>query len=169
MRNLMLCTLAGLLSPALVWAQSTKEEIHKLKDEIAALQKENARLKNELARIRPLEQLQGQWKPVSAEVGGAAVRFAPGQRFHVKGNIQTTLLDGKPFGDATRLDIDATADPKIIDWIRPNGEVMEGIYKLEGRRLILCFQREDGVKNRPLTFETKRGDNRLLLVYEKED
>ena len=57
---------------------------------------------------------------------------------------------------------------KIIDWkVDENDDksVFSGIYKVEGDKLTICFSRW-GI-SAPDKFETVKGDERILCVYER--
>jgi uncharacterized protein (TIGR03067 family) len=62
--------------------------------------------------------------------------------------------------------IDATTDPKIIDFSILNRGAFEGIYKFDGDVLTICISEVD-VKQRPAEF-AKDGKNMGVLKRVKE-
>jgi uncharacterized protein (TIGR03067 family) len=119
-----------------------------------------------------LKKLQGVWRPVRLERAGQTVRneALPGARFVVKGDT----LRFKAGGD-TLLDVRFTLDPRktparidLVSRAGPTrGETVRGIYRLEGKRLTLCWPLGVGGE-RPGNFETKGDRDRVVLTLERE-
>lgn len=64
--------------------------------------------------------------------------------------------------------IDPTKTPHTIDFVYlPNNRVSRGIYRFDGDQLIICFDRAQGA--RPLTFSSKGGKYRVLLVLNRQE
>src|SRR5262249_14887742 len=121
---------------------------------------------------KDLDRLQGEWKRVRVEVDGQAadVDSDPNPRLRVRGDRIILVRDGQPLkGRDVRIQLDPTTDPKLIDLTLPDGRVMEGVYKFEGKRWTVCFRTQAAVRDRPVRFETQPGSNLVLLVLEKEE
>jgi uncharacterized protein (TIGR03067 family) len=66
--------------------------------------------------------------------------------------------------------IDPTTSPKLIDLtdlLQDKGLKAEGIYRLDGDRLVICLFAGEGVRQRPLEFTTEPGSERYLLWFER--
>jgi uncharacterized protein (TIGR03067 family) len=115
------------------------------------------------------EKLQGTWRATSLERGGKAGTAGEAQRrkLVVDGNT-ITLWDGERRESESTFKLNPDQKPKEIDFMDSSGEKPEtlGIYSLEGDTLKLCFGMTE--KDRPALFATKAGDNRILLVFQRE-
>jgi uncharacterized protein (TIGR03067 family) len=116
------------------------------------------------------EQLQGSWRPVSAEQGGKAqeehLLIFDGDTFTIKKRDQLFLK-----GTFT---LDPSQSPKVIDMKvtegrrdEHKGKEVHGIYELDKGALKWCTA-EPGGKDRPKEFATKEGTKQMLVTLEKE-
>ena len=55
----------------------------------------------------------------------------------------------------------------LTDLLEAKGLKAEGIYKLDGDQLVICFQANEGVRQRPLEFATEPGSEKFLLWFER--
>jgi uncharacterized protein (TIGR03067 family) len=73
--------------------------------------------------------------------------------------------------EAFSYKFDATTDPKIIDFTNlteeNKGQVLEGIYKVDGDTLTICLWSGMGTKSRPAIFEAKPGTGHVLVVLKR--
>jgi uncharacterized protein (TIGR03067 family) len=77
-------------------------------------------------------------------------------------NVQNKVLEGT-------YTVDTSKDPKEFDLTNADGNVMVGIYKLEGDELTLCFRKLDPAAGRPQKFEASDpGSGRMLVVLKRE-
>lgn len=97
--------------------------------------------------ITDQEKLQGEWRTAAVEYNGATIP----QDYTENGRLKVT-------GDKAALDalkftftIDSSTSPKLVDITIPSGDVLEGIYKLDGNTLKICFW-IGAAKNRPAEF-----------------
>jgi uncharacterized protein (TIGR03067 family) len=117
-----------------------------------------------------IEIIQGEWKVQWLEQDGKKVEVR--ERVCVfRGNkCEWRLIgDGAKPTEKSSFEIDPTCTPKIIDYISsaPDNKVSkkEGIYKIDGDTMIWCMNVAEGVKNRPLDFQTKEGSNCLVIWF----
>jgi uncharacterized protein (TIGR03067 family) len=114
-----------------------------------------------------LDQLQGEWRRVQFEVDGNAGEAEVNPGLRVASDKITLLQNGKPLELVITVKLDSTTDPKLLDLALPDGQTLEGIYKLEENRWTVCIHGEPNVKSRPTTFESKPGSKAILAVFEK--
>jgi uncharacterized protein (TIGR03067 family) len=128
---------------------------------IAHAQPENAKLKKELA------ELQGVWRLTGFEVDGKELFLMEEKQSHwvIKGD--KILWGGE---DLATLMLDSAANPKCIDLgFVKSKRVHEGIYKLDKDRLKICVGvMADGVKDRPLSFDTKGIDKYRTMIFVRD-
>ena len=82
----------------------------------------------------------------------------------------TLRVDGKAIASGTST-FDPQANPKTIDFTPENGETKGelylGIYELGPQVRRLCFAPPG--KPRPEAFQTRMGDGRILVTFERQD
>ena len=118
---------------------------------------------------KDLEALQGTWSLVSAMQDGKAL---PDDK--VKQTIILFKGDSFRFPElaeyATSRDgtikLDATKKPKHMDATSTEGQIMQGIYELEGDRYKVCFA--PAGKARPGDFSSKPGSGCILQVWQRK-
>lgn len=125
---------------------------------------------DEQAAAKDLKKLQGTWIVVQAEREGQPLDRIKGNSLIVKDNQFTVDAKGAELkGDLT---LDAGKSPRRIDFQHQEGMLRdkkwEGIYKLEGDKLTLCYSESDSGKERPSAFATQSGSKRLLIVLERK-
>jgi uncharacterized protein (TIGR03067 family) len=121
----------------------------------------------EEAAKKDLKKLQGTWNLVSAMQDGKALAadkvqrttiVIKGHEFHFPGLAEyATAKEGT-------FKLDATKKPKRMDSTSTQGEVMLGIYELEGDLYKVCFA--PAGKKRPTDFVSKSGSKYILQVEE---
>jgi uncharacterized protein (TIGR03067 family) len=117
-----------------------------------------------------LKQLQGTWVVVEAERNGQPLDRIKGNQLIVKDNQFTVVTKSAELkGDIT---LDAAKKPKRIDMQHQEGMLLEkkweGIYKIEGGKLTLCYAEADSGRDRPGEFKTEADSSRLLIVMERK-
>src|SRR5262249_40029399 len=95
-----------------------------------------------------LKKLQGNWQLISVEENGIVNDKVPPTRLVIKDD-GFTFYRGDKAGFMGSLKIDAKANPKAIEFLRPNdkGLQMSALYVLEGATLKRCYSdKEDRSK-----------------------
>jgi uncharacterized protein (TIGR03067 family) len=115
-----------------------------------------------------LDQLQGDWRKVQFELSGTPGDIDQQPSLRIRDSKVVTLQNGKEVdGLELTLKLDPTTTPKLLDVVLPDGQTLEGIYKLEEGRWTICLHTDPGVKNRPTTFESPPDSKLILAVFEK--
>jgi uncharacterized protein (TIGR03067 family) len=115
-----------------------------------------------------LDKLQGDWRKVESQVDGNAEAADTMPSVRIRDDKVRLLQNGnEQEGIELKLKLDAQTNPRLIDIVLPDGQTLEGIYKLEAGRWTICIRSEAGVKDRPTTFESKPGSKLILAVFEK--
>jgi uncharacterized protein (TIGR03067 family) len=127
----------------------------------------------ELERLSPeLQRLQGTWRIESLEENGvkASDDKLQGQTIFFGGDT-FLIRQGDRLMQAGVVKVDASRTPRTINAIvkhGPNkGDVMLGIYALDGRSFKVCFDVQGN--ERPKEFKTTRGSELMLAVYSRGD
>jgi uncharacterized protein (TIGR03067 family) len=115
------------------------------------------------------DRLQGVWTVTAAEHDGQALDRIKGNTLTVKGGRFTIKTKSAEFTGTFRLDPAKT--PKAIDF-QHEADVLkdkkwEGIYKLDGDELRICYAEADSGKDRPADFATSEGSGLLLTVLQR--
>ena len=116
-----------------------------------------------------LDRLQGTWQLVSAMHDGKAlpddaVRRTTivfrGDAFRFPGAAeQATSKEGT-------VTVDPAKSPKAMDARSPEGEVLRGIYEIDGDRHASCFA--PAGRARPADFRSEPGSGRILQVWARQ-
>ena len=115
-----------------------------------------------------LDQLQGDWRKVQFENNGTPGEADAMPTVRIREDKVRLLQEGKEQESIElKLKLEPATDPKLLDIVLPDGQTLEGIYKLEAGRWTICVNSEPGVKSRPATFESKQGSKLILAVFEK--
>jgi uncharacterized protein (TIGR03067 family) len=115
-----------------------------------------------------LKRLQGRWKPVLLERAGKAVadRSLPDARFEVRGDALVFKAGDKTLLDV-RVRVNPAKTPAEMDLIpvgHPGkGKAVLAIYRLEGKRLTLCWPLGED-QRRPKAFGEKGRDVATLTL-----
>jgi uncharacterized protein (TIGR03067 family) len=115
--------------------------------------------------------LLGNWRPVKMERGGEVVKdaFLPDARFVVSGDALQLVVGEKKHREY-RIRVNPAATPPAIDLtplVGPGaGSPFRGIYRLEGKRLTLCWQLGKD-QQRPKAFGGD-GQDLATLTLERE-
>ncbi|MFL5340031.1 MAG: family 16 glycoside hydrolase [Gemmataceae bacterium] len=125
-----------------------------------------------IAARHDVERLRGAWRAVSVERTGKALtpEEVRSLRFDFAGNTLTSNHMEK--GPAQRMvfTLDPTKSPKQIT-LKPAADstfVIEGIYRFDGDRLVVCMAMFDIPKSRPPTFALDPADPaRALMTFER--
>jgi len=119
-----------------------------------------------------LKKLAGKWVLTRREHGGedADAKAIKSIRVEIDG-AKMTIRDGDDVKEKTTVTLlDAKAKPASVDLEvtegTGKGDVVKGIYKLEGGKLTICVA-EPG-KERPAKFEGAKGTGHTLMVLQKK-
>jgi uncharacterized protein (TIGR03067 family) len=119
------------------------------------------------------EQLQGTWRPVSAEQEGKAQPDAKEHLLTFEGDTFTIKRGDQLFVKGT-FTLDPSKTPKVIDMKvtegrreEDKGKEVRGIYELDKDTLKWCTA-EPGGKDRPKEFAAKEGSNDLFVTLKRE-
>lgn len=115
------------------------------------------------------EKFEGTWEFVSMEVEGVAKPDADFKKYTavLKGG-QWTVYEGTNIAAQTTVGLDPATTPKSIDLIPApdKGQIIHGIYLLEGDKLTVCDRDEDHGE-RPTEFATEPDSGLVLLVLKR--
>jgi uncharacterized protein (TIGR03067 family) len=110
------------------------------------------------------KQLQGTYTVTTVTVEEKPVEMFQNGKLIIEGD-KATIRSANEAHDARFKIVDATAKPKRINFNPEGPSVAEGIYKLEGDTLTICFAK-DGEK-RPSEFSS-RGKGLTLIVCKRD-
>ena len=108
--------------------------------------------------------IEGAWRVMSAEFSGADYSSLRGAKLVLGVGTKSFLLpDGTVENGSYEV---AVGEPvhRIDATTEGRAGTALGIYKVEGKKLKMCFSQSGAA--RPTTFETRRGDDHILLVLE---
>jgi uncharacterized protein (TIGR03067 family) len=115
-----------------------------------------------------LAKLQGTWEIISMEAEGKEVPKVEysGVQWVFDGNKIIAVRKGERREQAT-FTLDERKDPKQLDTTgKDDGDVLHGIYQLDGDHLKLCLSKKEG--DRPKEFVTKPGSEHGLLILKRQ-
>jgi uncharacterized protein (TIGR03067 family) len=112
----------------------------------------------------------GEWAGEKAAAGGRDEKIEPGAiMFTFAADGKLTIAEGKQARpDTGTYKTDAKKDPAEIDIIPPADKkepTVEGIYKVDGDTLTLCFVRGKG--KRPTKFESPAGSDAIVITLKR--
>jgi RNA polymerase sigma factor (sigma-70 family) len=117
-----------------------------------------------------LKKLQGTWVPVSAEVGGVQQEAAGAEQLEFDGESFNTWHGGHIEEKGT-IRLEPSKDPKEIDLTvqegKNEGKSHVAIYTWDGANVKFCMVKEG--HPRPTDFTTRPGDNRMLVVMQRQN
>jgi uncharacterized protein (TIGR03067 family) len=128
------------------------------------------------AARKELKKLEGNWKFVK----GVSLR---GEE-KAEGKLRDFILEFKrnqmlfKLGDETKdlhwlAAIDASADPKCIDILEKSpgkpGRILEGVYKVDGDRLVIAMRMTGNDKQRPVTFDKPTDPLVAVLSFQRKN
>lgn len=114
-----------------------------------------------------LKKLAGDYKVLSMQRGGMK---APAQflkvKLNIKGNVFTLITPAKGMDRKSprTAKVDDGPNPNHIDLSNDRGSKYVGIYKLEGKKLTICYNR---MGPRPKKFASPAGTPTMLMVFER--
>lgn len=113
--------------------------------------------------------LQGTWKVKQSSAGGKETSPEDNAKLRVIVKEDRITVTGGEEDDVVTYTLRASKSPKEIDATLlsgpDKGEVVEGIYKIEGDTVTFCWS-PPGV-DRPTEFETKAGTEQRMFVLER--
>jgi len=118
-----------------------------------------------------LAKLQGTWTAVRAERDGKAAGDVVGNRLSFdRDRFRIDSPAGKTLYAGT-VRVDASATPAAVDFVHTEGALAgkswKGIYELAGDTLTTCDNAPDLAKNRPASFEARRGSGYVLINFRR--
>jgi uncharacterized protein (TIGR03067 family) len=128
--------------------------------------------KRAAAEQKDLKSLEGNWKLVRREVSGS---FEETEELKLELVIEdgklTWARKGSETGLKAQVELDPTAAPPAIDldFVRPRQQIERclGIYRLQGDRLELCWNREDDKRPRKFTTRLSLGCGTVHETYQR--
>ena len=118
-----------------------------------------------------LKKFEGTWRPQSIKMAGKDIPATEFEKVVVKfkGNeVHATKPDGGDLKGEIKLDLNST--PALIDFTTEmdgNRVTLEGIYKFEKGKLIVCVNLNPTAKARPAEFESREGSTTVLEVLRR--
>jgi len=118
--------------------------------------------------------LDGNWEVTGLEIDGkeAPPKALKGMRWSFK-NLRVQFIDpGTKHGPKSSVKLDPTKTPKQIDFIGledpHKDKVIQGIFKIEKGRLIICVRHaESANKERPKKFTTELDSDLGMITLER--
>ena len=122
-----------------------------------------------------LDRLQGSWACTHIEIGEKLV--PPEGYASSKDGLAAPIIRGDAWMEAKgrgdlktfyTIKLKPSADPKQVELVHADGEVLDGIYKVEGDTLTFCLVVAENVPIRPTRFATKKGLPLMLISYKRK-
>jgi uncharacterized protein (TIGR03067 family) len=109
--------------------------------------------------------IQGGWRQLRSVIDGKQLEPIVARRFrlHLEEN-RFVNINGEKIQSEGTYTVNPTQSPATIDMVGPTGVKIYGIYRVEKDKLKMCFHE----RIRPSSFESPPGDQRLLMVLERE-
>ena len=114
-----------------------------------------------------LKKLEGTWQLVSAVTDGkaAAEDFVAKVQVIIKDGKHSVKIDGETAVKEIPVAVDPSTDPKSTTDTLPDGQTIQGIYKLEGDKLTSCVAKPG--QPRPKAFAAEAGSGQTLRVFRR--
>lgn len=113
----------------------------------------------------------GEWAAESVVAGGKTLPGPPGgASFTFAADGKLRVRDGDKVSDDGSYTVDPKKDPAEIDLIPPAAQKKpptQGIYKLDGDTLTLCFHPKDPKAGRPKAFESPDGSTAMVITLKR--
>lgn len=117
-----------------------------------------------------LKSMQGSWVIETAQLGFPTVPSAKGHPLTITGTKYTRKLPVNNGVESGTFALVAGTDPMRIDLKMEDGYMLEGIIKVEGDKLTLCYEAVRLGQNKYRPFEFKTGTSTpgvMLIVYKR--
>jgi uncharacterized protein (TIGR03067 family) len=121
---------------------------------------------DEAAKTTDEKQILGTWTVVSFEEGGqkAAKETIKEVEVTFAADGKYTVKQGAKEEEFTYT-LDPTQKPKEFNGKNRSGKMVSGIYKLEGKKLTVCYARRG---DRPAEFASEKGTSVVLIVLKRD-
>jgi uncharacterized protein (TIGR03067 family) len=121
------------------------------------------------ARADELKEMQGTWKVVEAQVGGAVAnqKKLDEMKVVIDGNKFTLVEPARTYN--VHFLLDSSANPQEVDFYKDakrKEKLWLGIYDFDGKEMNLCWASVGG--DRPKEFEVKKGTDQRYFVIRKK-
>jgi uncharacterized protein (TIGR03067 family) len=114
-----------------------------------------------------LKKMQGEWAAEKAQRGGTDAPADVLGKLRVKIDGDRISIDeGEAREEKAQIALDPAQKPAAMDikLLRQGGEMVKGIYKIDGDTLTICWAK-DG--DRPTEFASKAGTSHVLFVLKR--
>jgi uncharacterized protein (TIGR03067 family) len=118
------------------------------------------------------EALQGLWQATAAEANGEVLPAEAWKAFQLLIKGDKVVFSPDRDNRESTFALTPDAKPKAMD-LTPSDGPAKGmklpcaIYKLEGDKLTICFDKEGQAGKRPTEFKTTAGDGLALIILER--
>jgi uncharacterized protein (TIGR03067 family) len=116
------------------------------------------------------DDVSGSWIAVQAERDGILAQDLVGHELIMENGRFAVARPGSTLYAGTYA-LDPVADPPAIDFVHEAGSLLgttwEGIYELNGNRLVICDDAGDPDAGRPQDFSTSPGSGDVLLTFQR--
>jgi uncharacterized protein (TIGR03067 family) len=120
---------------------------------------------------KELRKLEGKWKLVRSASSEEEADLKGGEVFAVFDGDQMTLSAGSKKDVLRVVAMDATTDPKCIDFVERKKDgterTYEGVYKIDGGTFQLAFSVPKDGKMRPTSLAKPTDPRTLLWIFER--